>query len=111
MKECIARALVFSGRTDPTWTIDESTLKTLEIIWESLVPAKGEEPFIPPLGYRGCRINCDSEFEWFVYKKLVSLKKGKKTELREDRYGKFEKLVISSAPEGLLPLTITKNSS
>ncbi len=109
MKECIARALIFSGRPDPTWTIDDSTLNTLEKIWESLVPVKGEEPFIPPLGYRGCRIICNSGFEWLVYKYLVTLNRGGKTESREDRNRAVEKLVISSAPEGLLPSTLLDN--
>lgn len=109
MRECIARALVFSGRPDPTWKIEKSALQALEQIWESTVPTQKEVPFTPPLGYRGCIIKCDSESEWFVYKNVVTLKKGSITESREDRYRKFEEFVLSSAPEGLLPPTLVEN--
>lgn len=106
MDECIARALVFSGRPDPTWKIEQPIVEELLKIWDSLVPMQRELPSAPPLGYRGCLIKCNSDIEWFVYKNLVTLKRSDKTESRDDNYKKFEKLVISSAPEGLVPSTL-----
>ena len=110
MNECIARALVFSGRPDPTWKIEEPIVKELEKIWDSLVPMHGEPPSASPLGYRGCLIKCKSDIEWFVYKNLVTLKKRGKTESRDDNYRKFEKLVISSAPQELVPPSLMENN-
>jgi len=106
MNECIARALVFSGRPDPAWKIEEPIVKELEKIWDSLVPMQRELPSTPPLGYRGCVVKCESNIEWFVYKNLVVLKSSGKTESRDDDYRKFERLVISSAPEGLIPSSL-----
>lgn len=110
MNECIARALVFSGRPDPTWKIEEPIVKELEKIWDSLVAMHGEPPSASPLGYRGCLIKCKSDIEWFVYKNLVTLKRSGKTESRDDDYRLFEKLVLSSAPEGLVPPSLIENN-
>lgn len=110
MDECIARALVFSGRPDPTWKIEESIVKELERIWDSLVPIHGEPQSAPSLGYRGCLIKCKSDIEWFVYKNLVTLKRSGKTESRDDNYRKFEKLIMSSAPQGLVPPSLKENN-
>lgn len=109
MNECIARALVFSGRPDPTWKIEEAIVKELQKIWDSLVPMQREPPSAPPLGYRGCLIKCNSDIEWYIYKNLVTLKRSGKTESRDDSCRKFEKLVMSSAPEGLVPSSLIED--
>ena len=110
MDECIVRALVFSGRPDPEWKIEESIDKELERIWDSLVPIHGEAQSAPSLGYRGCLIKCKSNIEWFVYKNLVTLKRSGKIESRDDKDRKFEKLVMSSAPQGLVPPSLMENN-
>lgn len=110
MDECIVKAQVFSGRPDPTWKIEESIQKELEKIWDSLVPIYGEPLSYPLLGYRGCLIKCKGDIEWFVYKNLVTLNKSGKTESREDNNKKFEKLIMSSAPQGLVPPSLLENN-
>ena len=109
MNECIVRVLIFSGRPDPTWKIEEPIMKELEKIWVSLVTMWEEPQSAPPLGYRGCLVICDSAIEWLAYKNWVTRKSRSMTESRFDRYRKFEKLVISSAPKGLVPLALIEN--
>lgn len=109
MNECIVKALIFSGRPDPTWKIEKPIMKELERIWDSLIPMQEELPSALPLGYRGCQIMCNSAIEWLVYRNLVTCRSRSMIEYRYDRYRKFEKLVISSAPKGLVPLSLIEN--
>ncbi len=109
MNKCIVRVLIFSGRPDPTWKIEEPTMKALEKIWVSLVTMREEPQSTPPLGYRGCLVICDSAVEWLAYKNWIMRKSRNMTESRYDKDRKFEKLVISSAPKGLVPLSLIEN--
>jgi hypothetical protein len=106
-KQWIAGAFCFSGRPDPTWPVNNKKLvKQLEKIWNSLEPLSDEIPPSPPiLGYRGCFVrDNNSHREWAVYNKAVTLEiDGGNSETRLDRQGTFEKLVLSSAPKGVLP--------
>lgn len=103
MKECIAGALIFSGRPDPTWNVSEKVVKKLEKIWNGL-PGWGDKlPSAPPLGYRGCFIRCKLDIEWFAYGSVVTMKIVKEHESRMDKNRNFERLLLDSAPEGILP--------
>ena len=102
----IAGAFVFSGRPDPTWSVNRKLVKKLENIWNLLetLPDKFSSSPPPTLGYRGCFVrDNDSNREWFVYGVIVTLKMNDSSESRLDRQYRFEKLLLSSAPIGLLP--------
>ena len=103
MKDCTARLLIFSGRPDPTWKIEESTMSELLSIWSSLVPITDKNQTHPKLGYRGCRISCSSGFEWFVYRNTVSLTVKGKTDTRNDQIMAFEEGLFESAPPETIP--------
>lgn len=109
MKECVAKAFLFSGRPDPTWEIEQSVTVELEKIWSCLGAMQDEPPRVPGLGYRGCLIRCENGTEWFVYKSFVRLNRPGESESRQDGSMKFERLVISSAPEGLVPAHLVEN--
>lgn len=99
----IARALVYSGRPDPTWKVDEDLVRRLEIIWERLAPFAGAVPSPPPLGYRGCSMLNDPEGEFVAYGGVVTKRANTRTDSREDVSRQFERLLLSSAPDDLLP--------
>jgi hypothetical protein len=103
----IAGAFVFSGRPDPTWSVNRKLVKKLENIWnllETLSDKFSSPPPPPILGYRGCFVrNNDSNREWLVYGVVVTLKMNDSSESRLDRQYRFETLLLSSAPIGLLP--------
>lgn len=103
MKECIAGALIFSGRPDPTWNVSETVVKKLEKIWNRLSGWGDALPSAPPLGYRGCFIKCKPDMEWFAYNGVVTMKTVKGHESRTDKNRAFERLLLDSAPEGTLP--------
>lgn len=102
-KDCIGGAFVFSGRHDPTWQVGEAVVKKLEKIWNGLSPLKGGLPSARPLGYRGCFIRCKPDIEWFAYGGVVTMKTVKGHESRMDKNRNFERLLLDSAPEGILP--------
>lgn len=103
-KECIGGAFIFSGRPDPVWNVMEEVAKRLEKIWMSLEHWTGGHPSAPPLGYRGCFLRCKPDIEWFAYEGVVMLKTAEEYESRIDKDKNFERLLLSSAPDGLLPV-------
>jgi len=102
--ECIGGACIFSGRPDPTWLVGEEIVKKLEKMWKSFERWTGKNPSAPPLGYRGCFLRCKSNIEWFASEGVVMLKTPEGSESRIDKGKNFERLLLSSAPKGLLPL-------
>lgn len=100
----IAGAYLYSGRRDPSWNVSERMVKQLMALWESL-PTAGEQKEVRPggLGYRGSFLRENDKQEWMAFNGLVSLRTGAVMQVRKDAARKFEKTVLSSAPEGLLP--------
>ena len=99
----IAGVFIFSGRPDPTWPVNNKLIKQLEKIWNSLEPLTDKYPSPSTLGYRGCFVRNNVDREWFAYDKIVIFKRNGSSEPRLDKQSAFEKLVLSSAPPGLLP--------
>jgi len=94
---------VFSGRPDPVWPLGEEQARRLLTLWESLDPwAGGAAPSAPPLGYRGSLLRGGGR-EWHAYGGAVTLREGPGVETRLDPGRRFEKLILSTAPDGSLP--------
>jgi len=67
-------------------------------------PASRSELHPPPLGYRGVLLKGSDEREWRVYGGVITLKKsGGDVQTREDHGREFEKVLLSSAPHGIMP--------
>jgi hypothetical protein len=101
---CTATALIYSGRPDPEWEIDNEQLETLKDIWQKLPPSKIAPPSPPPLGYRGAAIRCASGEEWFAYSNIVTFKRGAgRPRHRVDHQRRFEQTLLATAPLNALP--------
>lgn len=99
--------MLFSGRPDPTWWVDEDLSQRLQQIWEGLLPFLGRQPLPPMLGYRGCFLrHTNSNREWYAFAGVVELKGQETSILRQDPQRAFERLLLASAPEGSVPLHI-----
>lgn len=94
-----AGASVYSGRRDPTWPLAAELGLRLERHWIELPPWSGEQPRPPPLGYRGCRLVAPDGREWTAFQGLV-IQAG---DARRDGKREFERMLIASAPPGVLP--------
>ncbi len=106
----IGGALIFSGRPDPTWTVNQKVARQLEEIWASLEPGMVKPPSAPPLGYRGCFLKGVGDREWFAYGGVVTLKTVDGSESREDRERAFEKSLLASAPKGTLAASFLESN-
>jgi hypothetical protein len=103
LQTCIGGALIFSGRPNPTWHVRKVIVQQLKEIWSLLEHFQGEPAIAPPLGYRGCFLKCKPDLEWIAYGGIVALKTSDTHESRRDNDRRFEKLLLTSAPEGILP--------
>jgi hypothetical protein len=100
---CAAGAIIYSGVPDPDWQVEEEFFTGLENLWNSMPAYKGGLPDALPLGYKGCYIKCTGDTEFFAYNGVVTKRTLEGHEHRTDKERKFEKLLLDSAPEGLLP--------
>ena len=99
----VGGALIFSGRRDPSWVVDEHVAQQLVSIWDTLELRTGELPVRPLLGYRGCFLRNPLGQEWLAYRNVVTLQMAGDSQSRNDPERSFEKRLLTSAPEGLLP--------
>jgi hypothetical protein len=99
----IGGAMLFSGRPDPTWNVDPRTMRELESIWTKLPGWSGSAPSAPALGYRGCFVKGPGSGEWFAYEGMVTRTGQDQSESRRDPDRAFEKIILASAPKGLVP--------
>lgn len=109
LQACIGGALVFSGRPNPTWPVEQAVVRELEETWSSLEPFSGPCPSAPALGYRGCFLRCTPELQWSAYGGVVTLETDEGGECRRDKDRKFEKALLASAPSGALPGALIEN--
>lgn len=98
-----AGAYLYSGRRDPAWNVPERVVKQLLAMWKSLSTASEKEVHPGGLGYRGSFLKDNDKREWIAFNGLVSLRTGAGTQVRKDAARKFENILLSSAPKGLLP--------
>ena len=99
-----ARALVFSGRPDPTWELSRDEQQAFMVAWSQL-PSAGAVEAVPPaaLGYRGVEIIADDGRRWVASGGVVTLTANAEPTSRLDSERTIEHLVLATAPTGLLP--------
>ena len=90
---------VFSGRPNPSWSIEASVGRRLEREWTSLPRWTGRQSTPPPLGYRGSRLAAPDGRVWLAFDGVVRFD----DEVRKDTGRSFERTIIDSAPKGTLP--------
>jgi hypothetical protein len=100
-KEWVVEIKLYSGRPDPSWIADDSLIKQLQEIWDSLEPWDGEHPFIPPLGYKGYSLKQDDESAWEVYQNYVVRSSKGRRMYRKDKEKRCEKLLAGTMPKGI----------
>src|SRR5215203_1307308 len=101
--EWTARALLFSGRPDPTWPVPKSAATEVHALWAALDPWSGAPSAAPPLGYRGCILRAPDGREWMAFGGAVTLTTPEEVDVRSDPERAFERRLLDSAPPNLLP--------
>jgi hypothetical protein len=101
---CTGTAFVYSGRPDPQWQITDKQLETLKEVWEQLPASRIPPPRPPPLGYRGCAVQCTSGELWSAYGGVVAFRHGVgRSQRRLDKERRFERALLETAPANSLP--------
>jgi hypothetical protein len=100
----ICGAMIFSGRRDPTWLLNEEQVKNIIDIWNSL-PVSEKHLTIPGfLGYKGCYLISSSNDKWHSFRRIVTLiRQNTIAESRKDEIRKFENALLETAPEDAIP--------
>jgi hypothetical protein len=101
-----AGALVFSGRPAPTWQLTAAQADALLGIWSNLRVVDDrivDSPDASRLGYAGSRLTNNRGDSWLAQNERVLSRFDSKTECRADPERRFERLLLSTAPAGLLP--------
>lgn len=103
MALCTARVLVFSGRPDPVWHLEEYQAQQIEDIWTQLKVIDSPISTGSKLGYRGVSLECAGQKEYLAYDGYVKMQVGIINEWRRDEDRDFERNLLSTAPPNLLP--------
>ena len=98
-RPCTATACLYSGRPDPQWQVPAAAARDLRRLWQLLQDTESSPPKPPPLGYRGCTLDCGEGARWFAYGGVVAMD----DVCRIDPDRSFERLLLRSAPRGLIP--------
>ena len=108
-----AQALVFSGRTNPVWTLDAVAAAELVALWERLEPRQGPAAVPPPLGYRGVVLRASDDRVWSAHGGTVVLQQATDQpgdgEVRDDPGRVFEQRLLASAPPDAVPAILPDN--
>lgn len=103
MKWPYASVIIFSGRPDPKWKINEDLIERLEDLWRVLDEYNEPPPTAPSLGYRGCSIRINQDTEYFANKGIVTKSTRAVRVNRVDTSRLLERMVLTNVPKGLLP--------
>lgn len=101
-----ASLLIFSGRPDPAWEIPANVAAELLNHWQQLPPLTKKPTPPARLGYRGCLLFSSAGEEWNAFEGAVIRKTEGSSEVRYDQERIFEKMLINSAPPGMIPVGI-----
>ena len=75
-------------------------------LWENLPKTVDPSSSPPNLGYRGVSIVCGDDEGFLAYGGYVRRIVDNKVEWRIDQHNRFERLLISTAPNDLLPAEV-----
>ena len=102
-KKIVCRVLIYSGRPDPEWELADKDSGYITELWNSFPPADSAPAMPSHFGYKGCLVTSNEGETWYAYGGIISLNKENNKENRFDSGRKFEKFIVSTAPEGILP--------
>lgn len=94
---------LFSGRSDPVWTLSPVQARNLVEIWGALPVTQEAISVVPRLGYTGCFVSDRAGRVWRARGGIVSLSVENQEDLRTDPNRRFERAVLATAAPEMLP--------
>ncbi len=99
----VGRVSVFSGRPDPEWEVPDEMASHLMELWRRMPPEPVVRSEPGGLGYRFASLSSRDGQRWLAFGGVVRRVSPEGSELRRDEGGEFERLLLASAPAGILP--------
>lgn len=91
--------LLFSGRQNPGWDLNEAQQKNWMVLWKQ-APLNDADLNMPGrLGYAGCRLQYDEHSHWQLYNGCVSFYENDKVFSKKDEDRQMELFLLNTAPE------------
>jgi hypothetical protein len=88
----------------PVWKLQKTKASKLMEIWNSLKttlePSQTKSAY---LGYGGTYLKSSDNTEWHIFNNTVTRRNNNTLETRIDKNRYFEKTILKSAPNGILP--------
>jgi hypothetical protein len=107
-----AGALLFSGRPNPVWQLEPELARDLIRLWSQLPPRLAQPPPSQPrLGYSGCFLRSNEGEQWQAVGTSVTRTHLGVSDTRFDQEKQFEKTLVRSAPDDLLPEFVRRELS
>lgn len=97
---------IYSGRPDPTWPLDDASLKALQQRVSALKGSAPDTPAYEGLGYRGIRVlmsGSDQLREVFVSRGVVTVERGAEKSRFIDNGRELELWLVKSGEKTLTP--------
>ena len=98
-----AGARLYSGRVDPSWSVDAAHARAAVEIFRALPPSARVHPAGGGVGYRGCWLRAPDGRSWVAANGLVAERAPAHDEVREDAQRAFERAILATAPDGVVP--------
>ena len=91
---------VFSGRSNPTWPLNDEKGREFLSKFKSLVPSDSQTPLYDGLGYRGFNVTGFQDYDQLtIWNGIVRVRRGEKTYYWRDQRKSLEKLLLETAKD------------
>ncbi len=99
-----ASALVFSGRKNPSWEVQQGTAEKALLLFQDAPAAADDNPAASLLGYNGLQLKHGNKL-WHAMKGRIFFKVKDETVLvKEDPDRRFEQMLLRTAPREIAEL-------
>lgn len=102
-----AGARLYSGRVDPSWDVDPVRADAAIAVFRGLPPSARVHPAGGGVGYRGCWLRAPDGTSWVAASGLAAERATGRDLVREDAERAFERAILATAPDGILPPGLT----
>jgi hypothetical protein len=103
-QEWFCKAKLDFEEKQPVWKLEKTRASKLLEIWNTLKTTLEPSNIKPAyIGYKGTYLKSSDNSEWHIFNNTVTRCNNNTLETRIDKNRYFEKTILKSAPNGILP--------
>jgi|WetSurMetagenome_2_1015567.scaffolds.fasta_scaffold672437_1 hypothetical protein len=88
--------------TECSWQLSNNTINGIKKLWKNLECNTLELTELNEFGYKGIKVECDSDLNFYITHNNVMKKENFVTSVKNDAFGKIENLLLRSMPDSIL---------